>query len=134
MTRGEHAVISCSRADAAAPDSASLVPSPPATSDRVELELTLESMIQVQRVHFLCCWCEEELAVGAAAPSDAIMLLWCCCCLAPQRPHQVRAWLRVCGPGRERVLRACDTSQADAFFAAESAQVHCSEALPWPAT
>lgn len=47
MTRGEHAVISCSREAAAAPGADSLVPSPPGTSDRVEFELTLESMIQV---------------------------------------------------------------------------------------
>ncbi len=47
MTRGEHAVISCARETAAAAGADSLVPSPPGTSDRVEFELTLESMIQV---------------------------------------------------------------------------------------
>lgn len=47
MTRGEYAVISCARETAAAAGADSLVPSPPGTSDRVEFELTLESMIQV---------------------------------------------------------------------------------------
>jgi hypothetical protein len=47
MTRGEHAVVSCVRGAAAAP-AHSLVPSPPGTSDRVEFELRLESMIQVR--------------------------------------------------------------------------------------
>jgi hypothetical protein len=47
MTRGEHAVVSCARGAAAAPVD-SLVPSPPGTSDRVEFELRLESMIQAR--------------------------------------------------------------------------------------
>jgi hypothetical protein len=53
MTRGEHAVVSCARAAAAAPAN-SLVPSPPGTSDRVEFELRLESMIQVRVRKCVC--------------------------------------------------------------------------------
>ncbi len=51
MTRGEHAVVSCPRAGAlAAQGGRSLVPSPPGTADRVEFELTLESMVQARVV------------------------------------------------------------------------------------
>ena len=53
MTRGEHAVVSCAREAAVAPVN-SLVPSPPGTSDRVEFELRLESMIQVRAGRFVC--------------------------------------------------------------------------------
>ena len=67
MTRGEHAVISCARADALAGAHArALLPSPPGTTERAEFELQLLSMVQVGeaavfvRVAVVCSTSEQK--------------------------------------------------------------------------